>query len=124
MEFILLISVADSELKGPAEDALASLSKLILEFPSLIVQSTQGMSEYKNTIRIEQVFPVINHTVVWEFSLISIQFYGPQISSKINAHCWNPVVFFFADCRFYLLSVSDCVIPYYYSIFRFEFLSQ
>ena len=50
MEFILLISIAESELRGRAEEALASLAKLILEFPSLIVQSVQGMSEYKNTI--------------------------------------------------------------------------
>ncbi|CBI34706.3 stress-response A/B barrel domain-containing protein UP3 isoform X1 [Vitis vinifera] len=44
VEFILLISFAKSKFGGPAEDALASLAELILEFPSLIVQSTQGLN--------------------------------------------------------------------------------
>lgn len=30
---------------GSAEDAVASLEKLMMEFPSLIVQSTQGIHE-------------------------------------------------------------------------------
>ncbi|XP_034672484.1 stress-response A/B barrel domain-containing protein UP3 isoform X1 [Vitis riparia] len=44
VEFILLISFVESKFGGPAEDALASLAELILEFPSLIVQSTQGLN--------------------------------------------------------------------------------
>lgn len=40
MEFVLLVA-----LDGSAEDALASLSNLMMEFPSLIVQYTQGISE-------------------------------------------------------------------------------
>ncbi|OWM72009.1 hypothetical protein CDL15_Pgr017892 [Punica granatum] len=43
-EFVLLISFVDSALGGPAEDALASLQKLTKEFPSLIVQLTQGLN--------------------------------------------------------------------------------
>ncbi|XP_017231303.1 uncharacterized protein LOC108205755 isoform X2 [Daucus carota subsp. sativus] len=39
VEFVLLIA-----LDGTAEDALESLSKLTMEFPSLIVQSTQGLN--------------------------------------------------------------------------------
>ncbi|KAK6947753.1 Stress responsive alpha-beta barrel [Dillenia turbinata] len=42
VEFILLISFAESALGKPSEDALTSLETLVLEFPSLIVQSTQG----------------------------------------------------------------------------------
>ncbi|KAK1374795.1 Stress-response A/B barrel domain-containing protein [Heracleum sosnowskyi] len=39
VEFVLLVA-----LDGSAEDALASLSKLMIEFPSLIVQYTQGLN--------------------------------------------------------------------------------
>ncbi|KAA8522378.1 hypothetical protein F0562_013261 [Nyssa sinensis] len=42
VEFVLLITFVESALGGPAEDALASLAKLTLEFPSLIIQTTQG----------------------------------------------------------------------------------
>ncbi|GMH26596.1 hypothetical protein Nepgr_028439 [Nepenthes gracilis] len=42
VEFVILISFLESALSGPAEDALASLAKLTTEFPTLIVQSTQG----------------------------------------------------------------------------------
>ncbi|KAF8379458.1 hypothetical protein HHK36_028894 [Tetracentron sinense] len=44
VEFVLLISVFESALGGPVEDALESLGKLTMEFPSLIVQSTQGIN--------------------------------------------------------------------------------
>lgn len=68
MEFILLISFVESKFGGPAEDALASLAELILEFPSLIVQSTQGMFDTRIQFVNRRVFPVINHTAVWQFS--------------------------------------------------------
>ncbi|XP_052291389.1 uncharacterized protein LOC102629349 isoform X3 [Citrus sinensis] len=42
VEFVLLISFIQSAFGGPAEDALESLKRLTAEFPSLIVQSTQG----------------------------------------------------------------------------------
>ncbi|KAF9617580.1 hypothetical protein IFM89_037392 [Coptis chinensis] len=42
VEFILVISVVEGSLVGCMEDALAALEKLIVEFPSLIVQATQG----------------------------------------------------------------------------------
>ncbi|XP_077241769.1 stress responsive alpha-beta barrel domain protein isoform X1 [Tasmannia lanceolata] len=42
VEFVLLISVIESALGGPVQDALAALSNLTLEFGSLIVQATQG----------------------------------------------------------------------------------
>ncbi|KAJ8449286.1 hypothetical protein Cgig2_002418 [Carnegiea gigantea] len=42
VEFMLLIKFIDSALNGPAADALTSLANLAAEFPSLIVQSTQG----------------------------------------------------------------------------------
>lgn len=42
MEFVLLIAFAESSLGGSAEDALASLAKLMTGFQSLIVQATQG----------------------------------------------------------------------------------
>jgi len=40
---MLLIKFIDSALNGPAADALTSLANLAAEFPSLIVQSTQGV---------------------------------------------------------------------------------
>ena len=40
---MLLIKLHENALNGPAEDALASLANLASEFPSLIVQSTQGV---------------------------------------------------------------------------------
>ncbi|CAO2819931.1 unnamed protein product [Amaranthus hypochondriacus] len=42
VELILLIKLHENALIGPAENALASLANLASEFPSLIVQSTQG----------------------------------------------------------------------------------
>ena len=42
VEFVLLISFADKAI-GSIDDALGSLEKLIMGFPSLIVQSTQGL---------------------------------------------------------------------------------
>ncbi|OIT32554.1 PREDICTED: stress-response A/B barrel domain-containing protein UP3 isoform X2 [Nicotiana attenuata] len=42
VELLLLIAFVKSSLDGPAEDALLALSKLITEFPSLIVQATLG----------------------------------------------------------------------------------
>ncbi|XP_056689218.1 stress-response A/B barrel domain-containing protein UP3 isoform X2 [Spinacia oleracea] len=42
VEFVLLIKFNEGALDGPAEDALTSLANLAFEFPSLIVQSTQG----------------------------------------------------------------------------------
>ncbi|XP_074317745.1 stress-response A/B barrel domain-containing protein UP3 [Silene latifolia] len=42
VEFVLLIKFLESAVEGPAEDVLASLADLVLQFPSLIVQSTQG----------------------------------------------------------------------------------
>lgn len=47
MEFVLLMAFAQSSLGGSAEDALASLAKLMTEFPSLIVQATQGVPKAK-----------------------------------------------------------------------------
>lgn len=43
VELVLLIAFVKSSLDGPAEDALLALSKLIMEFPSLIVQATLGI---------------------------------------------------------------------------------
>ncbi|CAL5437363.1 unnamed protein product [Camellia sinensis] len=42
VEFIVFIEFVESALGRPVEDALASLAKLTMEFPSLIVQATQG----------------------------------------------------------------------------------
>ncbi|GFS32435.1 stress responsive alpha-beta barrel domain protein [Actinidia rufa] len=42
VEFILLLEFLESALGTPVEEALASLAKLTTEFPSLIVQATQG----------------------------------------------------------------------------------
>ncbi|KAL9246744.1 hypothetical protein vseg_020240 [Gypsophila vaccaria] len=42
MEYVLLIKFLDSSLNGPADDAMASLANLLAQFPSLIVQATQG----------------------------------------------------------------------------------
>ncbi|KAK9716540.1 hypothetical protein RND81_06G240000 [Saponaria officinalis] len=42
VEYVLLIKFLESALNGPADDALASLANLVVQFPSLIVQSTQG----------------------------------------------------------------------------------
>ncbi|XAR70324.1 hypothetical protein NMG60_11027138 [Bertholletia excelsa] len=44
VEFILLIEFIESALGKPVEDALASLEKLTMECPSLIVQATQGLN--------------------------------------------------------------------------------
>lgn len=41
-EFVLLIAFFESAFGAPVEDALESFRKLTLEFPSLIVQATQG----------------------------------------------------------------------------------
>lgn len=54
VEFILLIAFVGGKFSKAAEDALASLAKLTLEFPSLIVQSTGGLFEFEN--------------VIWQFS--------------------------------------------------------
>lgn len=43
MELVLLIAFGKSYLDGPAEDALLTLSKLTMDFPSLIVQATNGI---------------------------------------------------------------------------------
>ncbi|KAK9276608.1 hypothetical protein L1049_006143 [Liquidambar formosana] len=42
VEFILLIAFDESAVGEPVEDALTSFARLTMEFPSLIVQSTQG----------------------------------------------------------------------------------
>ncbi|XP_010273134.1 PREDICTED: uncharacterized protein LOC104608749 [Nelumbo nucifera] len=42
VEFVLLLSVIESANGGSIEDALATFAKLTMDFPSLIVQSTQG----------------------------------------------------------------------------------
>ncbi|KAL3833519.1 hypothetical protein ACJIZ3_008255 [Penstemon smallii] len=42
LELILLVAFIKSSLGGLAEDAMTSLAKLTLEFPSLIVQATKG----------------------------------------------------------------------------------
>ncbi|KAK4787587.1 hypothetical protein SAY86_011420 [Trapa natans] len=47
-EFVLLITFSDSALGGPAEDALTSLQNLTKEFPSLIVQLSQGLNFHSN----------------------------------------------------------------------------
>lgn len=46
VEFVLLISFGDKAI-GSVEDALSSLERVIMGFPSLIVQSTQGLFELK-----------------------------------------------------------------------------
>lgn len=43
VEFILLISVIESAFGKPVEDALDTLTNLIAQFGSLIVQATQGL---------------------------------------------------------------------------------
>lgn len=43
VELVLLIEFGKSSLDGPAEDALLALSKLTMDFPSLIVQATIGI---------------------------------------------------------------------------------
>ncbi|KAB1204013.1 hypothetical protein CJ030_MR8G002818, partial [Morella rubra] len=50
LEFVLLISSVNNASGGPAEQALSSLARLTIEFPSLIVQATQGLFELKLTI--------------------------------------------------------------------------
>uniref|UniRef100_A0A2N9EQM9 Stress-response A/B barrel domain-containing protein n=1 Tax=Fagus sylvatica TaxID=28930 RepID=A0A2N9EQM9_FAGSY len=47
VEFVLLISFVDNAFGGPVQHALASLARLTYGFPSLIVQSTQGVFEVK-----------------------------------------------------------------------------
>ncbi|GAB2300967.1 hypothetical protein Dimus_035002 [Dionaea muscipula] len=42
VEFVLLVAFHASALSGTAQEALASLEKLVTAFPSLIVQHTQG----------------------------------------------------------------------------------
>ncbi|KAG7956663.1 hypothetical protein I3843_11G134500 [Carya illinoinensis] len=44
LEFVLLISFVSDAVGGAAEHALASLARLTIGFPSLIVQSTQGLN--------------------------------------------------------------------------------
>ncbi|XP_043717406.1 stress-response A/B barrel domain-containing protein UP3 isoform X2 [Telopea speciosissima] len=48
LEFVLLISVVETGYGGPVDDALATLAKLPMKFPSLIVQVTQG-SNFNNS---------------------------------------------------------------------------
>lgn len=43
VEFILLIAFKESSLDEMADDALTSFAKLLMEFPSLIVQATKGI---------------------------------------------------------------------------------
>lgn len=42
MEFLLLIAFKESSLEEAADEALTSFTKLLMEFPSLIVQATKG----------------------------------------------------------------------------------
>ncbi|GFQ01331.1 hypothetical protein PHJA_002277000 [Phtheirospermum japonicum] len=42
VELVLLVAFIKSSLGGPAEDAMALLTNLAMEFPSLIVQATKG----------------------------------------------------------------------------------
>ncbi|KAI3707030.1 hypothetical protein L6452_25192 [Arctium lappa] len=42
VEFLLLIAFKESSLEEAADDALTSFTKLLMEFPSLIVQATKG----------------------------------------------------------------------------------
>ncbi|KAK4354605.1 hypothetical protein RND71_026799 [Anisodus tanguticus] len=42
VELVILIEFGKSSLDGPSEDALLALSKLTMDFPSLIVQATTG----------------------------------------------------------------------------------
>ncbi|OMP02266.1 Dimeric alpha-beta barrel [Corchorus olitorius] len=42
VEFVLLIAFVEDAISGPAENALTSLQELTMDFPSLIVQCTQG----------------------------------------------------------------------------------
>lgn len=44
VEFVLLISFVDNAFGVPVQHALASLARLTHGFPSLIVQSTQGLN--------------------------------------------------------------------------------
>ncbi|XP_062145702.1 uncharacterized protein LOC133853709 [Alnus glutinosa] len=44
LEFVLLISFVNNAIGGPVEHALASFARLTIGFPSLIVQSTQGLN--------------------------------------------------------------------------------
>lgn len=43
MELILLLAFKTSSLGEVADDALTTLAKLLMEFPSLIVQATKGI---------------------------------------------------------------------------------
>ncbi|OMO55664.1 Dimeric alpha-beta barrel [Corchorus capsularis] len=42
VEFVLLIAFVEDAISGPAENALTSFQELTMDFPSLIVQCTQG----------------------------------------------------------------------------------
>ncbi|XP_024986253.1 uncharacterized protein LOC112521562 isoform X1 [Cynara cardunculus var. scolymus] len=44
VEFLLLIAFKESSLEEAADDALTSFTKLLMEFPSLIVQATKGLN--------------------------------------------------------------------------------
>ena len=48
VEFLLLIGFDESASEETVKDALASLDKLTKDFPSLIVQSTQGILEIRS----------------------------------------------------------------------------
>ncbi|CAK9141859.1 unnamed protein product [Ilex paraguariensis] len=72
VEFVLLIAFLEGSLGGPAEDALASLEKLTLNFPSLIVQATQGSN-------IDDSDMEYTHGVVIRFRSREISYYTQPI---------------------------------------------
>lgn len=68
VEFVLLISFNEGTLGNQAEHALASLATVMLEFPSLIVQFTQGVFSIPPTFI--QMLPCVSRCVIRSFNMV------------------------------------------------------
>lgn len=125
VEFVLLISFTDSA-TGLAEDALASLQSLIMGFPSLVVQSTQGLFEPKIIYSLCCFFHICtssssfflysgNMKETSNFSFVLIMHYlwvsgqNFNVSKKEYTHA---VVIRFRSCELLLLLLLFCIIQH------------
>ncbi|CAL5442417.1 unnamed protein product [Camellia sinensis] len=89
VEFVVFIEFVESALGRPVEDALASLAKLTMEFPSLIVQATQGVTKLRSS-NFNVTTKEYTHGVVIRFrSLEAFEIF--MSSSEYKDETINPV---------------------------------
>ncbi|KAL9665549.1 hypothetical protein QQ045_020970 [Rhodiola kirilowii] len=86
IEFVLLLAFSESASSGQTEDAMASFASMILEFPSLIVQSTQGRNFNINSTEYTDVV-VIRLRSIEAFEI----FVGSTEYKAGSTQAWNSV---------------------------------